>query len=108
MSAIEVPKVVIVRWRDCETLSTWLAVPEVLEFANNDRVIYTAGFVIDDTDDRIVIAASHESVFGKVDMCTIIPKCQVLSVVTMQPPVLTTVDGEKLPLEKTPKRSFGI
>ena len=96
MGVSEVPKVVIVEWRDCETLSTWLAIPEVLEFADHERVIFTAGFVIDDTDDRIVIAASHESVFGKVDMCTIIPKCQVLSVIELKP------EGDSVPLDFGP------
>ena len=75
-----VPKVVYVTWRDCETLSEWASVQDVLEFAEQDRIIKTVGFLIDENEDRLVLSSSWETQFGKIAGSWIIPRAQVVQV----------------------------
>jgi len=82
------PPIVVIAWRDCETAAEWMTIPDLLEFANMPRIIYTTGFLIEDNCERYVLASSWETTFGKIAGGWIIPKQQVISVMR----VVATID----------------
>lgn len=74
------PKKVVVTWRDCETIDGWMEVPTVRSLTDRTRIIQTIGFDISEGKDEVIVASSHESVFGKVAGCWIIPRAQVVEI----------------------------
>ena len=80
VDAVVTPQLLLVTWRDCETLSEWIDIPTVRELAERHRIILTVGFEIGGDDDHLILSSSHESVFGKVAGCWIIPRSQIVDV----------------------------
>lgn len=77
------PEMLLVTWRDCESLTEWIDAATLVEFASRKRIIKTIGFRVEETDDHIILSSSYEAVFGKLAGCWIIPRCQILDVQTI-------------------------
>ncbi len=72
------PDIVLIIWRDCSTLEQWINIPDLIEFAGDERVIKTVGFLIHEDEDKLIVSSSHEGTFGKVAGAWIVPKKQII------------------------------
>ena len=51
-------KIIYIKWHDASHLSGWHNSAEIGDFANEDTVVETCGYLVSENDDAVIIASS--------------------------------------------------
>ena len=69
--------IVYVVWHDASSNDEWEKKTDAIEHTTSILPIHTVGWLVDDGEDRILVASSHDRTYDNVGGRWMIPRCQI-------------------------------